>query len=139
MENLKILLLLCLTLSIHANDDKRGPKKANDRPLNIFNFIYSNSNSDAKNKPFHVSHQESKIKQQKSSSFFEKLLSMAAASVGLLAGSAYLIKSIFGSKLNKSSEALMKEIKQLKIVLKNIALQGRIEKIKLDIESYYGG
>lgn len=126
-----------MTLSIHAKDDDKNPKKSeNSKPLNIFNYIYSNSKSDAKgeagakNKPFHLSQQKNKMKHEQASSFWEKLLSMAAAGVGAAAGSVYVVKSIFVGRGGQSTAVLKREIQRLKALLCTMSKQENMKKIK---------
>ena len=119
MEYQKIMLILLFTLSINASDKKpedEEPKK----PFHIFNYVYSGANSGAKNNPFHFSSQKSKIKQQKSSSFWEKLLSIAATATGFAAGSVYVIRSIFGGRRKEPNENLKQEVSQLKIMVRKL-------------------
>jgi len=137
MKAIAYLLIASLTLSVHAKHDDKNPKNTkNSRPLNIFNYIYSNSKSeadakgDAKNKPLHATHQESKMKHLTSSSFLEKLLSLAAAGVGVTAGTVYIIKSVLSGKGGQSTAALKKDVERLRSLLINMSKQANMQKIK---------
>ena len=117
MEYRKIITFLLITISIHTNN-KPPENRDKKPPTNIFNYVYSGAN--AKNKPFHASNQENKMKQETSSNFWEKILSMAATGIGIAAGSVYIIKSMFGGKVHKSTEDLKKEITQLKALIRKM-------------------
>jgi len=127
MKKAAYLLIISATCSLYAtHDDGKEPKK---EPLNIFNYVYAKGEGTAKNKPFHLSQQKNKMKHEQASNFWEKMLSMAAAGVGVAAGSVYVVKSILIGKSGQSTGVLKREIQRLKILLSNVSKKENMQKV----------